>query len=202
MSSIVPYVVLLLYFGAVLAATIVFVRRIWAGWRAGEALPYEAVEDPFKPDPVVRTGGVRAVAALAVAWGGAHLLATVVWLAAGLNLPRTIATIGLSVYALAGAGLSVVGGVLLAMGVANGRRVLAWGQFLLGVAGLLGAVLMILAWQYPKSPERVREVGIYWSLGLVVYVAAAAALGAAGRRVGLPPEARARRARQWPAMPR
>lgn len=201
MEVIVPYFVMLLYFGAVLAATIVFIRRIWSGWKTGEALPYEPVEDPFKPDPVIRTGGVWLVAVLAVTWGVAHLVGMALWLGAGLSLPQTLATVGLGVYALGGAGLSIVGGILLALEIANGRRVLAWGQFLLGMAGLLGAILLVLAWQYPKSPERVREVGVYWSLGLAVYVVAAAALGAAGRHVGVPPEAKAARAFEPPFAP-
>ena len=201
----IAFFAVILYTALFLLATVWLIWRMWKKRGRHTPLPYEPIEDPFKPDPIVKTRGVRATGSLGVTWSVLHVVGLILWVMfvpppqpAG-GVPSTsgyaAGATALGVYVVTAAVLTSVGSILLLRCVASGRKLLSWSQFLFAMGGFLGAILMLLLTQSDKTPSDLRGAAPYFSAILVLYTALAVGLGAAAQRVGVPSDLKRARER-------
>ena len=188
MGELMVLLVVCLYAGATLLATILFLRQIHRHWGRLRGLLYEAVEDPYEPAPIEKTGAVTLVGVVALIWALAHLGGVAAWVWISLGPAPVVAMILLATYVGFVATINAVGSILLLRRVAFGRKMLSWGHFLFGLGGVLGSLMMLLAWQHDKTPDEVRRVAPWAAVALGVYAVLTVVVGYAATRVGAPPE--------------
>ena len=186
MAIPVVYVLVAIYTGAALVATILLLRRIHRWWHLFQGLPYEPIDDPYKPAPIEKTRSVTALGVIAVIWSLSHVVCVGVWATTGVGPARSGSMGFLAVCVTLVATIDGVGAILLLRCVPFGRRMLSWANFLSAMGGIVGSLMMLLAWQHAKTPAEIRVVAVPLAIGLAMYAVLAALIGSLAGRVGAP----------------
>lgn len=156
------------------------------GWRRRRAEPYIPIEDPHPAAPVTLSAGVITTSSLVVLWSAVHLGMVAWWAVTGYLVPRKFLWVSAGVYACFAALVSGVGGMMLFGCRPFGRKMVAWGQFLLGLMGCLMLAASLMVPSDPRSPEPLRAIGYYLAVVFAVHMAIDVALGASAQRAGRP----------------
>jgi len=156
------------------------------GWRWRRAGPYVPIEDPHPAAPVTLSAGAIATASLVVLWSTLHLGVAAWWAATGYLVPRKFVWVSAAVYACFAALVSGIGGMLLFGRRAFGRKMVAWGEFLMGMMGCLMLAVALMVPSDPRSPEPLREIGYYLAGVFAIHMVIDVALGASAQRAGRP----------------
>lgn len=187
MSGIVPILVVVILVGLVLWAIVSLLRAFLRGMRPYRKTPFVPIVDPNPPAPVVKTAGLKTIAVCVIAWAVLHWLVAAAWAGTGRFValsPSSIITV--CYFCFAGL-VSAAGGLMLLDGRAYGRRVVAMGHFLFGVAALFGASICIMLPGWEKAPQEYRDVGVYLAGILVAHLATDAILGTIAQHAGKAP---------------
>lgn len=158
MGDIFGYIVVAALMVLLVMALVSLLRSFLLGIRAGKgAVPPTRIVAVLRPEPVTVTPGVKVVAAAGVVWAGLHLAAVAVWASTGELVTPTFSTALVAVYVALAAALTGIGGILLLAARAIGRRVVAWGQFLLGVAAVLAIAIALMLPGYEDASVELRS---------------------------------------------
>lgn len=149
----------------------------------GVAPPTRIVALP-PPAPVKLTGGVKLTAALAMTWCSLHVAGIVAWAGTGLAAPRNVSTALVAMYVFVAAMLAGAGGAMLLASRAVGRRVVAWGEFLLGVASVLAVAIALLLPGYEDAPPLLRDWAYVLAAGFAAHMIIDVAIGTAAQHAG------------------
>ncbi len=189
MGSVLAIFVAAAFIILAMLALYLFIRRIQVGWRGFAQQGYEPIVDPYAPEAVAKSGAVYVVGVVAVAWALVHLLAVGYWAATGAGLEsyglrRTAAAFGLGGYIVLAASLTGIGGVMLARAMANGRKLIAWGQFLFAGMTLWSIAFSLRIPSHRGVPEELRSVGYYLAGILAGHLIIDTIIGTAAQRAG------------------
>jgi len=150
-------------------------------------VPFEDVTPPL---PLVMTPGVRIVAGLVLLWSvlnviGAALLPVFFgwWVLGSVHLGWIMG------YVIIASLLGAAGAGRMMANHANGRKLIGWGYFLLGLVSFCGAALALLLLPGRHNvPEEVRRAAIPAGCILGVHLAVTVLLGSRAQTVGKPRE--------------
>ena len=137
------------------------------------------------PDPLMVTSGVRSVGTFAMLWAIVNALACVFWLLTNHVIPMTAETFMVAIYLLVASLYFCVGGLLLTAGVAQGRRMIAWGGFLYITIMILGLGFTLLMAAGPSVTEANRFAGQIGAVVVLLHLVIDAILGRKSQTVGL-----------------
>jgi len=196
----------------IVKAIATLVRAAMGGWASRGrpmgaadkgAVPYVPV-DPWAPAAIEAGPAVSGVAVATLIWAAANALLAVAWIATaavgrltGESLSRTTvptwegslwAACGMGGLLLVAASLAFVGAVGMLRRRPSGRRLIAWGHFLMGVLACVVGGAFVLMWSTGIAGES-REwlaVAPYWALAMAAHLAVDVALGTAAQQVGRP----------------
>jgi len=186
----------------VVLAMAALIREAARGWPRRGVVEREGL-DPYPAAAVEGGPGVSAVAAATLVWAVLNALLAGAWIVsaatsgpAGEDTPRTLtagagsllAACGLGGALLVAACLSLAGALELWRGKARGRRLISWGQFLMGMLAFIVGGTMLLIWAsggYPKGLVWLAAAP-WWATAMAVHLLIDAALGAAAQQVGRP----------------
>jgi len=146
----------------------------------------EPKSDPFPPVPVARTTGVLVASAAAIGWALAHLAGVLFWATtAGLASPRTEAVLA-ACYVVVSAAITCSGGLMLGRCNPYGRRVISWGQFLMGLMSFMVGVIALLLPGQEDVEAHWRSAAPWLLLAAFIHLAIDTAIGSVAQHVGKP----------------
>lgn len=186
LPSVIAVAIAVVLGGLCLMVVLRLLRAYLQQMRYAKALPYVPVEDPLPAAPVAMGPSVLLAGGLVLAWSLLHLAVAAMWLATGAVVPREFLWAFGATYACVCAIISGLGAVLLMNGRPFGRKMIAWGELLLGAVAFLLMVGSISAPSDPHSPEEIRRVGYLLGSIFAAHIAVDILLGRAAQRVGLP----------------
>lgn len=192
--------VVLYLLAAVLASGLILMAFI-RGMKLRAGLPVVPVPTIFPPVPVMPTGGVLLVAALAMAWSAGHLLVIGIWLAKAYLIPHSPPTIIAGLYLTLSAMLVGIGGALLLARRPIGRILISWGMVLLALLTFYALIISFLLPSLEDVPARLREQGKILGVVAALHLAFDTVVGALGRHVGRPAGWSERESDEGPVSP-
>jgi len=195
----------------VVLAVAALIRGAARGWPTGRVATDPTV-DPFAPAAVEGGRGVTGVAVAVLVWSAANVLLAWVWIAAAAGqwptgegfLPplqplqpqlqpsalsgwdgSLLAACSLGGLLIVGGGLSLAGAVGLLRHRPVGRRLIAWGQFLMGLlACVVGGVFALAAAGVAATHPAWIAAAPWWALAAGLHLLTDLTLGAAAQQVG------------------
>ncbi len=188
MGALLGYILVAALMLLLLLAVVSLLRSFLLSIRTGRGVepPTRIVALP-PPAPVKPSGGVTVTATLALTWCAAHVVTIVIWAATALAVPRTFPAVMVAVYVFAAAVLTGAGGALLAATRAVGRRVVAWGEFLLGVASVLATAISLMLPGYEDAPTLLRDWAYWLAAGFAAHLVIDVIIGTAAQHAGKSP---------------
>jgi hypothetical protein len=187
MGEVLAYIVVAALVGLLLLAIVSLLRSFLLAIRESRGVaPPPRIARAARPAPVRATGTVTVVAAAAMLWAAAHLVLAVVWAATGRWAPRTVSTGVVAAYACIAAALVGAGGGLLLARRAVGRRTVAWGEFLLGVASVLAVAIALMLPDYEQAPEVLRKSANVLAACFAGHLVIDVLIGTAAQHAGKP----------------
>ncbi|MFW6065501.1 MAG: hypothetical protein ACOC9S_01645 [Planctomycetota bacterium] len=185
MGDVLAYIVLAALMVLLVLAAVSLLRSFLLAIRSGKgAVPPTRIVSVLPPEPVTLTGGVKLTSTAALLWCAAHLVVVALWAITGHVAPRIFSTGLVALYIGTAAGLTGAGGMLLRTARATGRRVVAWGQFLLGVASVLAIALSLMLPRYEDAPAALREYSIFLGALFLTHLIIDIVIGSAAQHVG------------------
>ncbi|MGC9454392.1 MAG: hypothetical protein ACP5HU_05960 [Phycisphaerae bacterium] len=185
MGELLAYIVVGALMVLLVLAVVSLVRSFLLAIRSERGVaPPTRIVAVLPPEPVTLTGGVKVASVVAMLWCAAHLAVVAVWAASGRVAPRSFSTGLVALYVGTSAALTGAGAVMLLATRATGRRVVAWGQFLLGVAAVLAIAVSLMLPRYEDAPESLREYSLALAALFAAHLVADVAIGTAAQHVG------------------
>jgi hypothetical protein len=172
-----------------LAAVISLLHAWIAAARRLKPAPGPEIPQPYPDVPVEPGNWSRAAAMAALAWGAVNLLGLgALWLVLAKRESLELEVAIAAVYMAVAAALTTSGGIWLLRRDAFGRKLAAWGGFLMAVLAFLTGVAALATWYTPQVPPLVREIRIPLLIGALVHLVLDTIVGAMAQRAGRPPE--------------
>ena len=143
--------------------------------------------DPYPPVPVEPGPGTSVTGVAAIAWAALQVLAVAASLYLAYRWGALSPAIGMMAgYAVLACALTLAGGALLLKLRPLGRKLLAWGMFLLAWMILLTVSGLLVIPDTEEIPALLREAMPWVVAGLLAHLAVDVALGIAAQRAGRP----------------
>jgi len=177
---------------AALAVMAIFslVRSLLQAIKVKRVAGYVPVPEIYPPVPIVPGAGAKWVGFSALAWGGLHLVLAGIWAVSSWPAPHTTDAVVVAAYGSVASGMMAVGGVMFLLCQPFGRKMVAWGELLLGVLAFLGMAVAIMLPGFEQAPPEVRRSAPYVAIGLFVYLVIGTAIGSLSQVVARSPEPR------------
>ena len=190
MTELIRILVPMVLFVLVLLAVVYFLRR-WLqaamSVRQMEHGPVVQPEDPYPAAPVEDEPAAQLVAFAAIVWASLHVAAAIVWLGSGWPMGRDAQWFLPVAYGVVSACVLGIGGAMIVARKPFGRKLVAWGSFLLVTVGFLLMAASLILPSLESAPEVLRRIAWYLAVGFALHVVIDAAIGIAAQRVGAPP---------------
>jgi hypothetical protein len=150
--------------------------------KEGPAVPF--VDFP-PPPPVILTPAVKTTGTLMLLWMLINILVSVFWLMKPFVVPFSAETFMIGIYMIVAASYGIVGAILLLSGVAQGRRMIAWGSFLFVTLMILGLGFTLLLSVAPAAGPDARAAAKIGVVIVFLHLVFDGVLGHAAQTVGL-----------------
>jgi hypothetical protein len=137
------------------------------------------------PPPVVLTPAVKTVGTLTMLWMMINALVALYWLINPSVMPMGAESFMIAIYIIIASFYGCLGGILLLAGIAQGRRMIAWGGFLFITIMILGLGFTLLLAGSPNAGVDARFAGKIGAVVVFFHLVVDGILGHAAQTVGL-----------------